>query len=92
MTYQEYFQQMIAKVGHIATEQDIDEQIALLNQLPCTSGGVGEPLFAEESIGYDVRSLDSGEKFPGYPCLHCTWLPFFKWAKSVGSCNQPYRD
>lgn len=79
---------MAKPAGYIATEQDIDEQIARVSKLPCTGEGVRTPLFAEsqESIGLtglDVRSLDSGEKFPGHPCPHCTYLAVFKYIKSL---------
>ena len=90
MTYEEYFRhlQELNKMHRheAATEQEIDEEIALVSQLPCTGGGVPNPFFGgqqESGVVLDVRALDRGEKFPGHHCPHCSWLATYKWAKSA---------
>ena len=89
MTYKEYFrhQQDVHKTHfrRQLTEQEIDEEIALVNQLPCTGGGAPEPLFGgqQQGVSLDVRALDRGEKFPGHPCPLCARLALYKWVKSA---------
>ena len=89
MTYEEYFQHLQKRCKTHSreqlTEQELDEEIALVNQLPCTGGGPLKPLLAgqQEAVFRDVRALDRGEKYPGHPCPHCTWLANYKWVKSL---------
>ena len=88
MTYEEYFwhlRELNKMCGYEATEQEIDEEIALVNQLPCTGGGPPKPLLAgqQEAAFVDVEALDAGEKFPSHPCPHCTWLAHYMWVKSM---------
>ena len=90
MTYEEYLRHLQelnkTHAGRQLTEQQIDEEIALVNQLTCTGGGVPKPLFGpggEPNVPVFVHALDRGEKFPGHPCPHCTRLAALKWAKSA---------
>ena len=88
MTYEEYArrrQEMHkTRKGREITEQEVDELIALVSQLPCT--GPSDPVFRGpgEHIGISARALDLGMRPPpGFGCVHCTELALFKWVKSA---------
>ena len=93
MTYAEYFrrrQEMFEIHKREAlTEQEVDELITLISQLPCT--GPSEPVFGGpgQHIGITADILDRGIEIggvqlpPGVGCVHCTELAVFKWVKSA---------
>ena len=86
MTYEEYFRHIgemrEATKGREATEQEIDEEIALVSKLPCT--GEGSPSFsAGEQAPATMRWLDGKVFAIGPGCPHCGWLAMYKWVKSA---------
>ena len=84
MAYEEYFRHLPNKTpGHEATEQEIDEKIALVSQLMHGRRSANAPFGEQDGMSFDVRALDRGEKFPGQPCPHCTRLAVYKWIKSM---------
>ena len=86
MTYKEFFQhlQELKKTRggvHAATEQELDELIALVNQLPCTGEGP-TTLQVGKYVRATVRVLNGEQVISGPGCPHCDHLASFKWAKS----------
>ena len=91
MTYGEYFRHRQAMhkthAGRQLTDQELDEEIALIDQLPCTGRGPRKPVFSADSadhVAIGVRRLDSGVGLPAeYGCMHCTMLAAYNFIKAA---------
>ena len=69
--------------GQAASEEKLDELIALANQLTCTGEGPGKLPLGGEQIAH-IRILDNERVVvTGAGCPHCTWLAVFTWAKAA---------